>query len=240
MWPKKLIWQLYFSYLLIMGVPVLIVTWYSSQAFRAFYLQRNVEDLKTRAVLIGSQVEEHFALRSSGSIDSLCKVISRSVNTRFTVIAPSGKVIGDSERNPDSMENHGTRPEVIAALAGKTGVSDRFSQTLMENMMYVAIPVYNAGVLCAVVRTALPTLAVRAALNRLYLNIIWAVLFIEFFFVFFYIDGRYKTSNAASSKPARRNIKSPEEIVKQIIHLLLQRIEGMIIICSYFPDYIRQ
>jgi two-component system phosphate regulon sensor histidine kinase PhoR len=184
MWPKKLIWQLYFSYLLIMGIPVLVVTWYSSQAFRAFYLQRSVEDLKTRAVLIGSQVEEHFALKSSGSIDSLCKVISRSVNTRFTVIAPSGRVIGDSERNPDSMENHGTRPEVIAALAGKTGISDRFSQTLMENMMYVAIPVYNAGALCAVVRTALPTDAVRAALKGLYLKITWAVLFMALFAAF--------------------------------------------------------
>jgi two-component system phosphate regulon sensor histidine kinase PhoR len=181
MWPKKLIWHLYFSYLLIMGVPVLIVTWYSSQAFRAFYLQRNEEDLKTRAILIGSQIEEHIALKSSGSIDSLCKVISRSVNTRFTVIAPSGKVIGDSERNPDSMENHGTRPEVIAALAGKIGVSDRFSQTLMENMMYVAIPVYNARALCAVVRTALPTHTVRATLNRLYRTIIIAVLFMALF-----------------------------------------------------------
>jgi two-component system phosphate regulon sensor histidine kinase PhoR len=181
MWPKKLIWQLYFSYLLIMGVPVLIVTWYSSQAFRTFYLQRNVEDLKTRAILIGSQIEEHIALKSFGGIDSLCKVISRSVNTRFTVIAPSGKVIGDSERDPDSMENHGTRPEVIAALSGKTGLSDRFSQTLMENMTYVAIPVYNAGALCAVVRTALPTQAVRSALSGLYRTITGAVLFMALF-----------------------------------------------------------
>jgi two-component system, OmpR family, phosphate regulon sensor histidine kinase PhoR len=181
MWPKKLIWQLYFSYLLIMGVPVLIVTWYSSHVFRTFYLQRNTEDLKARAILIGSQIEEHIALKSYRSIDSLCKVISRSVNTRFTVIAPSGKVIGDSERDPDSMENHATRPEVIAALAGKTGVSDRFSQTLMENMMYVAIPVYNAGTLCAVVRTALPTHAVRAALDRLYRTITAAVLFMALF-----------------------------------------------------------
>jgi signal transduction histidine kinase len=181
MWPKKLIWQLYFSYLLIMGIPVLVVTWYSSQSFRAFYLERSVEDLKTRAILIGSQIEEHIALKSSGGIDSLCKVISRSVNTRFTVIAPTGTVIGDSERNPDSMENHGTRPEVIAALAGKTGVTDRFSRTLMENMMYVAIPVYDAGALCAVVRTALPAHAVRAALNRLYRTITLAVLFMALF-----------------------------------------------------------
>ncbi len=181
MWPKKLIWQLYFSYLLIMGVPVLIVTWYSSHAFRTFYLQHSMEDLKARAILIGSQIEEHFASKSAGSIDSLCKVISRSVNTRFTVIAPSGRVIGDSERDPDSMENHGTRPEVIDALAGKTGFSHRFSRTLVENMMYVAMPVYNAGVLCAVVRTALPTLAVRAALNSLYRAIAAAVLLMAFF-----------------------------------------------------------
>jgi len=181
MWPKKLIWQLYFSYLLIMGIPVLIVTWYSSHAFKAFYIDQSVEDLKTRAILIGSQIEEHIAMRSFSGIDSLCKVISRKVHTRFTVIAPSGKVLGDSERNPDSMENHATRPEVIEALAGRTGISDRFSQTLMETMMYVAIPVYNRGVLCAVVRTALPTLAVRAALDTLYSAIIGAVLIMALF-----------------------------------------------------------
>jgi PAS domain S-box len=181
MWPKKLIWQLYVSYLLIMGVPILIITLYVSQTFKTFYMERTVDDLKTRALLIGSQIEEHLARSSMNDIDSLCKVLSKKVTTRFTVISPSGKVLGDSEKDPDSMENHANRTEVIAAISGKTGLSNRFSYTLQEDMIYVAIPLKCAGKVCGVIRTALPTRSIKSALLTLYIRILWAVFFMALF-----------------------------------------------------------
>ena len=43
------------------------------------------------------------------------------------------------------MENHSNRPEVIAALASGVGQATRYSATLHENMMYVAVPVTDQG-----------------------------------------------------------------------------------------------
>jgi two-component system phosphate regulon sensor histidine kinase PhoR len=177
MWPKKLIWQLYLSYLLIMGIPVLIITWYASRTFKEFYVARTVDDLKTRAFLLGSHIEEHFARSSITGVDSLCKVLAKKVSTRFTVISPSGKVIGDSEKDPDSMENHANRTEIIAALSGKTGISNRYSYTLQEGMIYVAMPLMYGGKICGVIRTALPTETIQSALTGLYIKILWAVFF---------------------------------------------------------------
>lgn len=171
MWPKKLIWQLYFSYLLIMGIPAIIITWYAADTFTRFYRTQMVEELKARAYIIGAQIEDHLSRSGIGNVDSLCKVLARKTPTRFTVIAANGMVIGDSERNPDSMENHGSRPEVITALSGKVGISERYSATLMEKMVYVALPAYRGASVAAVVRTSFPIEVIRAALRNLYSRI---------------------------------------------------------------------
>ncbi len=56
------------------------------------------------------------------------------------MILPDGKVVGDSDDLPEKMDNHADRPEVADALAGRTGSSQRYSYTLKETRMYVAVP----------------------------------------------------------------------------------------------------
>ncbi|MGH7319756.1 MAG: ATP-binding protein [Candidatus Rokuibacteriota bacterium] len=85
---------------------------------------------------------------------------------RVTVIAPDGTVLGDSERDAESlhgMENHGTRPEVRAALARQVGRDIRRSRTLDLDMLYVAIPVQESGRVTGVIRLALPLAEVARA-----------------------------------------------------------------------------
>jgi two-component system phosphate regulon sensor histidine kinase PhoR len=180
--PKKLIWQLYLSYLLIMGLPIIIVTWYAARSFSTFYMNQIASELTIRATLIGSQIEEHCGHNaSSHDLDSLCKLLGKKTTTRYTVIAPSGKVLGDSEKNPDSMENHSNRSEIIAALAGKTGTSDRFSYTLHETMMYTAVPIYVGDSLVAVVRTALPVTAIKSTVSQLISGMILGIILLALF-----------------------------------------------------------
>lgn len=78
------------------------------------------------------------------------------------------------------MENHLNRTEVIAAVSGNVGVAHRFSHTLMEDMVYTAIPIYVSGHIAAVVRTALPLLSVKAAIAHLLLNNYWAIIIMAF------------------------------------------------------------
>jgi two-component system phosphate regulon sensor histidine kinase PhoR len=65
-----------------------------------------------------------------------------SVEKRFTLIDAKGIVVYDSEKYDEesTMENHGTRPEVIEALEEGEGFNVRQSETLGELLAYYAIP----------------------------------------------------------------------------------------------------
>ncbi len=52
------------------------------------------------------------------------------------------------------MELHDNRPEVIQALAGRDTSEIRYSQTLKQNMMYVAVPIRLGDVIVGVSRLA--------------------------------------------------------------------------------------
>lgn len=88
-------------------------------------------------------------------LDSITDELGRRLNLRITVISRSGTVLADSEEQPDSMENHRTRPEVICAFNGETGSSLRTSETLNREMLYVAVPIVVGDSIPAVIRTSL-------------------------------------------------------------------------------------
>jgi two-component system, OmpR family, phosphate regulon sensor histidine kinase PhoR len=70
----------------------------------------------------------------------------QSAGARVTIIDPTGKVLADSEANPASMENHATRPEFVAALAGQVGSNERRSATVGIPFLYVAVPISGGAV----------------------------------------------------------------------------------------------
>ena len=76
------------------------------------------------------------------------------------------------------MENHSTRPEVIDALANGIGESTRFSTTLKEDMMYVAVDGTSQGKLLGIARVALPLTTVNSSVNHVTWTIILATIII--------------------------------------------------------------
>lgn len=94
--------------------------------------------------------------------------LGKATGTRLTVIDVNGVVLADSNEDPKVMENHASRPEVIAARNYGEGTSTRFSVTLQQRMMYFALPVKYDGALIGFARAALPLTAVdrRLALLR--------------------------------------------------------------------------
>jgi two-component system phosphate regulon sensor histidine kinase PhoR len=167
---KKLIWQLYGAFLLMIAIPALLFTWYSTTTFKKFFIKSTINELTERAYQIGSQMEGVIGQRSSTVVDSLCKIIGRNITMRFTVIAQNGTVLGDSEKNPAEMENHKNRTEVLTAMSGKIGVIERFSNTLNERMIYVAIPIHQEQIQIGVVRTAISVAIIHLELNNMYLR----------------------------------------------------------------------
>jgi len=91
----------------------------------------------------------------AAELDPVVEELGERLGIRITVISMDGEVLGDSERDPGDMENHRTRPEVIGAFNGRTGLSTRFSETLGQEMLYAAVPLVIGDSIPAVVRTSL-------------------------------------------------------------------------------------
>src|SRR5215831_2157576 len=90
------------------------------------------------------QNAQGFALRVQNdhehSLQQMANEEARITETRVTIIARDGVVLADTEADPKTMENHAGRPEVVAALAGKTGSSSRVSHTVGIEFLYLAVP----------------------------------------------------------------------------------------------------
>jgi two-component system phosphate regulon sensor histidine kinase PhoR len=116
----------------------------------------------------------------SANVDSIAKNLGKLINARVTIIAQDGTVLGDSWENPQTMENHSNRPEVISALSSGVGESTRFSTTTNQNMLYVAIPIMDQGKVLGISRVALPFTSVEESVNNSILTLIWATIIAAF------------------------------------------------------------
>jgi two-component system phosphate regulon sensor histidine kinase PhoR len=168
---RRLISQLFPSYLLIILLALLAVTWYVSQAWRHSFLQQTAADLKVRTDLVKPQFQGLLSPVQPEAVDGLCKKLGLLSHTRLTVILPSGRVAGDSSHNPLTMDNHSDRPEIQQAFKGKIGVFTRYSYTAQTTMMYVAAPVLEQGRVIGVVRAALPVSFIGRTLSGMYFKI---------------------------------------------------------------------
>ncbi len=164
---RRLFWQLYPSYLLIVLIVIVAVTWYASSATRHFFIEQTAADLASRAHLFESQVKHHLDPLNAPVVDRLAKKMGGYADTRITVLLPSGEVVGDSRENPSDMDNHADRSEVRDAIHDGLGRSIRFSRTVEDNLMYVASAVKEDGHTIGVVRTAIPLSAIDRALGSI-------------------------------------------------------------------------
>jgi len=153
---KRLFWQLFSTYLLITLTAVTAVGWYSLSSLSDFHYDRLKADLEVRARLIERLVRGNLSADNISSLDALSEDVSKNTSMRVTLIDPSGQVLGDSHEDPSRMDNHASRPEIKTALLGNVGTSTRYSRTVKENFIYLAIPVFQNEKIIGVVRTSIP------------------------------------------------------------------------------------
>jgi two-component system phosphate regulon sensor histidine kinase PhoR len=152
----RLLWQIFPSYLLITVIAVTAASAYAFLSLEHFYHAEMVQVLTVRARLIEERLRAEALLDGARGVDRLVKELGVAAETRITVVLPSGEVVGDSEADPASMENHGDRPEIVAALSGGVGTIERSSPTFGTDMLYVAVPLMDGARTAGAVRAALP------------------------------------------------------------------------------------
>jgi two-component system phosphate regulon sensor histidine kinase PhoR len=153
--------KLFLTYLAVIAAVVAALTLGVGALLRRHMTEMQAADLRRELLLARSLYEDHGAAQP----DSVADWLGRVADRRVTIIAPDGRVIGDSEV-PDSalarLENHGRRPEVRTALAGRMGRAVRMSASVGSEELYMAVPASRGRV----IRLAVPLHEVYRTVRR--------------------------------------------------------------------------
>jgi two-component system phosphate regulon sensor histidine kinase PhoR len=132
-----------------------------------------IEQTLTAEVRVAAELLSHAAPSTAATpeaemaeLDAEADRLGSRLQARVTLLAPDGRVLGDSAEpleNLPTLENHATRPEVLEAKTSGLGMSRRPSATLGIDMLYAAAPVQHPSL--AFVRVALPLTDVRQQLR---------------------------------------------------------------------------
>lgn len=138
--------------------------------------------------------------------------VGRTLDIRVTLINLDGQVLGDTSVPPDKlskMDNHRGRPEIIASLEKGYGETTRFSQTIKEHTLYMAVPV-GLPQPCAILRFAKPLYDINVY-ELMFRKEIFRSLFLTLFFSLtvgfltaFFLSQPLRTL----AKKARKNLQS--------------------------------
>ncbi|MFZ5864974.1 MAG: ATP-binding protein [Thermodesulfobacteriota bacterium] len=167
----KLLWRLFPYYLAVILISVSAMWWYITHELEDLVFQQTVAQLKSQSTLVSELIGPSLRSGENATIDALCKKVGKHIETRITVISPAGEVLADSEDDPNRMEDHSARSEVIEATSGKPGVSSRYSFTLNQTMIYVATPLSQQGRMVAIVRVSKAVKGLAGSLRPAYFNV---------------------------------------------------------------------
>ena len=160
-------WRIAVPYAVLILVAMGALAVYLSQVVRTAELANLQANMLRQAQLIADVVEPDWDGMASEASDAQVQAWSEALAVRVTLVAADGTVVGESHEDRTEMENHLSRPEIQQALADGEGSNIRYSQTLATEMLYVAVPVWQARTLVGYVRLAVPLDEVAARINQL-------------------------------------------------------------------------
>jgi len=148
---------------------------YITSAVRENYISTLKQHLLDKIILLSKAVSFE-----RGNLDSFCKEAKDNVHARVTVILNDGRVIGDSDHDSATMENHANRTEIQQAAGFGTGMTIRYSDTLKYDFLYVAGKAVRNGSDAGFIRLAVPLKDIDRSVNLLRVQIILVVLAVLF------------------------------------------------------------
>ncbi|MDQ1265307.1 MAG: two-component system, OmpR family, phosphate regulon sensor histidine kinase PhoR [Bacteroidota bacterium] len=169
---RSIFWKIFGSFLLTIFILSSLILAYSFNTIRSYYYDFSVEDLKNMNFIVRERIYPFFDKGDFQGLDSLIKYLGNNINKRITIIDASGIVLADSRKDPAKLENHLFRPEIQEALKMDMGHSRRFSATIREEMLYVAIPIKMNNKVIGISRVSIFLRDIDALINALSVKIL--------------------------------------------------------------------
>ncbi len=167
--PARLITRLFPAFMLVTLLALGGALLYAEHAVRVFHEQQSARELEAELQLLRDDTQAR--LGDAVALQQYLVGAGRRADARYTLIAPDGRVLADSQEEPARMENHADRPEVQQARAGQMPArATRFSATRLETLLYTAMLVGTNGDARPVLRAARPIKGLNASLRSLELH----------------------------------------------------------------------
>lgn len=165
----NLFWKFAFSFLALLAGVLLAVDFFAERALRSDYERTGFEKLAAIARIAQAR-PPHWNPVSPGQLEDLSALRDwvaqlAASGARVTVIDADGRVLADSQSDPQTMENHATRPEILEAMAKGNGRSIRHSVTINRDLLYYAVRQNTSVGSSTVLRFALPLETVDEVLS---------------------------------------------------------------------------
>ena len=166
MWRSRIFWRIFGTYGVLLVAAIGLLGILVVGRVERHFLQQIEGSLRIKAILVREAVAGQSASHAA-QLQSRMMALRREIATRITLLADDGRVLADSEEDPQRMENHADRPEVRQARESQFGTTTRFSRTMHQPMMYAAVRTDADHGEVAFVRVAMPLDNLRQQLSEL-------------------------------------------------------------------------
>lgn len=145
--------------LLILEIPLGIAFARNQQAILTTGIERD-------ATVLAGVAEDALERGVRTDLDTVVRRYDQRTGGRVVIVDNQGISVADSEPPTPGRRDFSTRTEVATALSGRVATGTRYSQTLDQRLLYVAVPVASGGVVHGAVRITYPTTEVDRRVTR--------------------------------------------------------------------------
>ncbi len=134
------------------------------------YAHRQIDeltfDVERDAVALASLAEDSLEGTQPVDLQPVAEAYQERTGGRVVIVDAEGNVVADSDPLRPGDRSFASRPEMQVALDGRVATGTRRSDSLDQNLLYVAVPVASGGEVHGAVRITYPTSTVDERVVR--------------------------------------------------------------------------
>lgn len=170
MWTSTIFWRVFSAFAALIVLAAILFGFLVARSEEHELRTQLVDRLRVAAVSVGQLARHEAALKSTDELQSFVQQFGKEMGIRLTLVDIGGRVLADSEMKDlaavGRMESHKDRPEIVTALQSGWGLSERFSSSLNNQLLFYAVRVDGADGPLAVARSSLPVSEILRQVTR--------------------------------------------------------------------------
>jgi two-component system, OmpR family, phosphate regulon sensor histidine kinase PhoR len=155
---------------LLIAVTLVILNFYITR----YTADREVQSVEQRLEAEARILQTEAANVPRAQLEDWARQAAERSRARITIVDPMGVALADSSHDPETMENHATRPEIVAAYRDGVGKATRHSVTINQDLCYLAMRLTYGNEPGYILRLAVPLNEVDSSVAAVRWRILWA------------------------------------------------------------------